>query len=73
MYTGLRQTLRQRLPGKLKEVKTELRRRRHEPIPEPGKGLQAVVRGHIRYYGVLMNQPALALLRFRSGGCGSAR
>jgi len=26
--------------------------RMHEPIPRVGKWLQAVVRGHIRYYGV---------------------
>jgi RNA-directed DNA polymerase len=39
----------------------------HEPIPEVGKWLQAVVRGHIRYYGVPMNQPALAVFRFRVG------
>ncbi len=37
------------------------------PIPEVGKWLQAVVRGHIRYYGVPMNQPALFLFRFQVG------
>jgi hypothetical protein len=39
----------------------------HEPIPEQGKWLQAVVRGHIRYYGVPMNKPALWLSRFQVG------
>jgi hypothetical protein len=48
MYTVLRQTIRKRLQAKLNEVKAELRRRMHEPIPEQGKWLQAVVRGHIR-------------------------
>jgi hypothetical protein len=66
MYTVLRQTMRRQ--AKRKEVKAELRRRRHESIPEPGKWLQAVVRGHIRYHGGPMNQPALALFRFRSPG-----
>ena len=67
MYTVLRQTIRKRLQAKLNEVKAELRRRMHEPIPEQGKWLQAVVRGHIRYYGVPMNTPALALFRFQVG------
>jgi RNA-directed DNA polymerase len=39
----------------------------HEPIPEVGKWLQAVVSGHIRYYRVPMNQPALILFRFQVG------
>ena len=49
MYTVLRQTIRKRLQAKLNAVKAELQRRMHEPIPEQGKCLQAVVRGHIRY------------------------
>jgi hypothetical protein len=48
------------------EVKAELRRRMHEP-PEQGQWLQAVVRGHLRYYGVPMNSPALTLFRLRVG------
>jgi RNA-directed DNA polymerase len=66
-FTVLRQTIRKRLQAKLNEVKAELRRRMHEPIPEQGKWLQAVVRGHIRYYGVPMNQPALMRFRFHIG------
>src|SRR2546425_3055832 len=67
MYTVLRQTIRKRLQTKLNEVKAELQRRMHEPIPELGKWLQAVVRGHIRYYGVPMNHSALALFRLQVG------
>ena len=67
MYTVLRQTMRKRLQAKLNEVKAELRRRMHEPIPEQGQWLQAVVRGHLRYYGVPMNSPALTLFRLRVG------
>jgi RNA-directed DNA polymerase len=66
-FTVLRQTIRKRLQRKLNEVKAELQRRMHEPIPEQGKWLRAVVGGHFRYYGVPMNQPALALFRFRVG------
>ena len=57
-----------RLQAKLAEVKTELRRRMHDPIPEVGKWLGAVVLGHFRYYGVPLNQPALFLFRSRIGG-----
>ena len=66
-FTVLRQTIRKRLQAKLNEVKAELQRRMHEPIPEVGKWLQAVVRGHVRYYGVPMNQRALYLFRFQVG------
>jgi len=67
MYTVLRQTIHKRLQAKLNEVKAELQRRMHEPIPEQGKWLRAVVGGHFRYYGVPMNQPALTTFRFRVG------
>ncbi len=67
MFTVLRQTMRKRLQAKLSEVKTELRRRMHYPIPKVGQWLRAVVSGHFRYYGVPMNSTALALFRFRTG------
>ncbi len=67
MYTVLRQTIRKRLQTKLNEVRAELPRGMHEPIPELGKWLPAVVRGHIRYYGVPMNQNALWTFRFQVG------
>lgn len=66
-FTVLRQTIRKRLQAKLKQVKTELRRRLHDPVPEVGRWLGAVVRGHVRYYGVPMNAPAIALFRYRVG------
>jgi len=66
-FTVMRQTMRKRLQAKLNEVKAELQRRMHEPIPELGKWLQAVVGGHIRYYGVPMNQHALHIFRFQVG------
>lgn len=64
-FTVLRQTIRKRLQAKLNAVKAELKRRMHLPIPEQGKWLAAVVRGHVRYYGVPMNQPALLRFRFQ--------
>jgi len=59
-FTVLRQTMRQRWQAKLKEVKTELWRRLHDPIPETGAYLRSVVMGHFRYYGVPMNGTALS-------------
>lgn len=66
-FTVLRQTMRKRLQAKLCEVKAELRQRMHEPVPVLGQWLGSVVRGHLRYYGVPMNSPALHLFRFQIG------
>jgi hypothetical protein len=66
-FTVLRQTIRKRLQAKLNEVNAELRRRMHDPIPEQGRWLHSVVGGHIRYYGVPMNTPALGRFRFQVG------
>jgi len=63
----LRQTICKRLQAKLQAVKTELRRRMHDPVPEVGAWLKAVVGGHIRYYGVPSNRYALAHFRFTVG------
>lgn len=64
-FTVLRQTIRKRLQAKLNAVKAELRRRMHASIPVQGQWLGTVVAGHVRYYGVPMNSPALHLFRFQ--------
>ncbi|MFZ1834554.1 MAG: group II intron reverse transcriptase/maturase, partial [Pseudomonadales bacterium] len=66
-FTVLRQTIRKRLQAKLAEVKLALKRRLHVPIPEQGQWLRSVVAGHLRYYGVPMNGPALHCFRFQVG------
>ncbi|HEY6321295.1 MAG TPA: RNA-directed DNA polymerase, partial [Thermoanaerobaculia bacterium] len=66
-FTVLRQTIRKRMQAKLSEVKAELWRRMHDPVPEVGRWLRSVVGGHYRYYGVPMNQPALRAFRFQVG------
>jgi len=66
-FTVLRQTMRKRLQAKLNEVKTELRHRWHDPIPDVGQWLRSVVSGHIRYYGVPTNGRALSVFRYRVG------
>jgi group II intron reverse transcriptase/maturase len=66
-FTVRRQTIRKRLQAKLSAVKTELRRRMHDPIPAVGTWLRAVVGGHVRYYGVPTNSHALRIFRFQVG------
>ena len=66
-FTVLRQTIRKRMQAKLGDVKTELKRRMHRPIAEQGAWLRSVVAGHIRYFGVPMNNAALSTFRFQVG------
>jgi RNA-directed DNA polymerase len=62
-FTVLRQTMRRRWQAKLQEVKAELRRRLHDPIPDQGRYLRSVLVGHTRYYGVPRNGPHLQAFR----------
>jgi len=62
-FTVLRQTMKKRLRAKVKAVKTELRIRLHDPVPEVGRWLASVVRGHAQYYGVPRNSRAINLFR----------
>jgi group II intron reverse transcriptase/maturase len=62
-FTVLRRTMRKRMQAKLAEVKAELRRRMHDPVPEQGAYLRAVVSGYFRYHGVPMNACTLSTLR----------
>jgi group II intron reverse transcriptase/maturase len=66
-FMVVRQTMRQRWQAKLREVKAELRRRLHDPVPDVGAYLRAVVHGHVRYYGVPLNTPALRAFRWAIG------
>jgi group II intron reverse transcriptase/maturase len=66
-FAVLRQTIRKRLQAKLGVVKAELTRRMHDPLPEVGQWLKAVVGGHMRYYGVPTNRHALNRFRFAVG------
>ena len=67
MFTVLRRTMSKRKRAKLKEVKTELRKRMHHRVTEVGKWLRLVVEGHNRYYGVPSNSPSLSSFRFLVG------
>jgi RNA-directed DNA polymerase len=50
-----RKTRRDRMQAKFKEIKEELRRRRHQPIPEQGAWLKQVVAGFFVYHAVPTN------------------
>jgi RNA-directed DNA polymerase len=52
-------TIAKRMQTKLREVKDELRRRRHHSIPDQGRWLASVVRGHYAYYAVPGNSDAI--------------
>ncbi len=47
-----RKTIKKRMRSKLQEIKSELMRRRHEPVATLGKWLRSVVQGHFNYYAV---------------------
>ncbi|MEF2554575.1 group II intron reverse transcriptase/maturase [Aurantimonas sp. A2-1-M11] len=49
--------------AKLKDIKEELRRRMHQPIPVQGSWLRQVVTGHFNYYAVPTNSRALSAFR----------
>ena len=58
-----RQTMAKRMRATLSAIKTELRRRRHQPVPEQGRWLGSVVRGYFQYHAVPTNIDALASFR----------
>jgi RNA-directed DNA polymerase len=62
-FTVLRLTMRKRLRAKLKEINTTLRLRWHDSVPEVGKWLGSIIRGHVNYYGVPLNSRALQVFR----------
>jgi RNA-directed DNA polymerase len=54
-----RVTSKKKMRSKLREVKTEMRRRMHHPIPDQGHWLARVLQGHYNYYAVPDNSEAL--------------
>jgi len=58
-----RKTRRDRMMAKLLELKEEMRRRMHWPIPEQGEWLKRVVGGFFNYHAVPTNSRAIATFR----------
>jgi group II intron reverse transcriptase/maturase len=58
-------TDKKRTRASLSKVKAELRRRRDLPIPDQGRWLASVLRGHFNYYAVPDNGKAIATFRYQ--------
>jgi len=56
-------TTAKRMRAKLREVKDQLKRRRHRPVPDQGQWLASLVRGHLAYYAVPGNSQAVRAFR----------
>ncbi len=59
-----RKSRRDRIQAKLSEIKDEMRRRRHQPIPDQGKWLRQVVTGFFAYHAVPTNGRVLEAFRY---------
>src|SRR6202162_256401 len=59
-----RKTRRDRMMAKLLEIKEELRRRMHQPIPQQGNWLKQVITGFFNYHAVPTNSAALSAFRY---------
>ena len=66
-------TIAKRMRAKLHEVKDELKRRRHHSIPEQGRWLASVLRGHYAYYAVPGNSDASTRSTTKSRATGTNR
>ena len=62
-FWAKRITISKRMRAKLAQVKAELRKRMHLPVPEQARWLASVVAGHARYYGVPGNAQAIRAFR----------
>jgi hypothetical protein len=61
VFTVWRITAKKRMVAKLKALKLELQRRKHEPTRETGVWLRKVVLGYYRYHAVPGNLPQLSV------------
>jgi RNA-directed DNA polymerase len=60
-------TISKRMRAKLKQVKDQLGRRRHLPVPDQGRWLASVVRGHLAYYAVPGNSRSISAFHRQIG------
>src|SRR6266550_2077749 len=58
-------TISKRMRAKLREVKDQLKRRRHQPIPVQGQWLRSVLQGHAAYYAAPGNTDAVSAFRYQ--------
>jgi len=62
-FTVRRKTIAKRLRAKIKAVRIEFMRQRHNPIPVQGKWVRSVVQGHFNYYAVPGNKQSIDAFR----------
>jgi RNA-directed DNA polymerase len=62
-FAVYRKTRKKRLRAKIKELRGEMLSRRHHPLPDQGKWLKTVLKGHMNYYGVPGNRKSLDSFR----------
>jgi group II intron reverse transcriptase/maturase len=62
-FTVARKTVGQKMRGKLKQVKQQLRIRMHAPVADTGKWLRSVVQGYFNYHAIPGNGPRLQAFR----------
>jgi group II intron reverse transcriptase/maturase len=58
-----RKTMAKRMRNKIKSVRAELKRRRHDPVPGQGKWVRSVVQGHLNYFAVPGNKTSIDAFR----------
>jgi RNA-directed DNA polymerase len=66
LFLLTRKTRRDRMRARLKEIRGQLRRRMHQPIPEQGKWLRQVVTGYFAYHAVPTNGRAITAFRYHA-------
>jgi group II intron reverse transcriptase/maturase len=64
-FTVKRRTIRKRMRGKLQQIKQQLRKRMHDPVPQTGEWLKSVVQGYFNYHAVPGNMDSLRVFRAR--------
>jgi RNA-directed DNA polymerase len=62
-FCVLRQTMKKRMQAKLINIRMEMKRRMHTPVPDQGQWLRSVLMGHYQYYGVPRNFLAMGAFR----------
>jgi RNA-directed DNA polymerase len=60
-----RKSRQDRMRAKLKDIKQQLRKRMHQPIPQQGKWLRQVINGYFNFHAVPTNSRALSVFRHR--------
>jgi hypothetical protein len=63
-FVVYRKSRRDRMRAKLKEIREELRKRMHQPIPEQGRWLAQVGRGYFAYHAVPTNGMRIGAFRY---------